>query len=595
MSALILFSYMLAQPILGLAILIAWMLGWLQTALWLYVFGVAIFSMANALEYRRLDRDLSISRKHMITSVDLSLYADIYRFSDTKGRLKVLSLFIGEAGVWPFMSVLNALAHVALSTIVKVPESGRFRVQYQLSFRFPPTLMLFAGYLLQTAFLIICFDDSVRGSVSFKITSAVNIGLFIVFSLHLFASDNFSKNFSRSAINPRIFMILTIAFAVTSAILIRLDFIAAFLDPALEAGRQSMFDAFRSITVDLKVFDLFAILKQSNDFDTFLSDTYAALASMTPLQVLDLYLGTALVTNFLRLFKSIHGFKYEDEDHSKRAMAFLDAGQIQKARRVLANISKDGKTLERQGQILAAIAENDIAEFVRLAKNIGKDSEFATLGQSGWATEYLAMSKAFEVIPLDDVTVFEQLDAYWKRHANPCAILALYRIFAAHHMNNFIKNSISQNQYADYSFAEVIKDTQNLLKQFHEDELKPPAGSEFIATIGKKYREGQLAFALLSVLLLLEHRFSGQLPHEAEPQVRCFADEVFEHVYRLMMTSGTVEPISFGVLPRFNTMAHFYEHFYCETNQSLSGIIKFIGEKRREAGLEAQQLPAKLS
>ena len=314
----------------------------------------------------------------------------------------------------------------------------------------------------------------------------------------------------------------------------------------------------------------------------------------SPLQILVLYLGTALITNFLRLFKSIYGFRYEDEDHSKRAMAFLDAGQNRKARNVLANISKDGKALQQQGRILTAIAENDTAEFVLQTKNIEKDSEFAALGQSEWATEYMALSKALETIPMDDAAVFEQLDAYWKRHADPCAILSLYRIFRTFRMNNFFATGINKEQHVEYAFTMVLDDAENLLKQFQNKNPEPPAGSEFVAAIGNKYREGRLAFALFSVLPLLEYKLSGRMPHEAEPDVRCFVDEVFEHVDRLIVNSGKVEPISFGVLPIFDVMARFYQNLYGENNQSLIQIIKCINRKMREEGLEPQKLPARL-
>lgn len=551
---------------LGIPLILAWALGWRDIALALYALGFAAKAAGALTTLVKLSRGVSFDPDYLEASFAIATSARARRLmmADALAAL-------GAAAAWPLHSLIGGLAGMTLANATGDAPLNRQQIGRYIMFRYPPALLCFAAYVLQSLFMLFLLPPGPEPGLAYKVVVAVQIIGFVAFSAHFFGRRAFTKNFSSSAIDPLFFAGLSTALAVLAAIAVRMQYLATFAGAEPAFGVEPAFQMLRGILVNTGLLDIGETMRDATTFSDFQAEVSGYIVGMDALRALDLFLGFGVVFTFTRGLWSAIRLERDDEDRRARVWSFLTAGRAADA---TAEAESQGRDDAAFTLALCALFDADYESFARRLSLSGPDAEFKAAGDAPWVYEYTVLAHACSTKPLPREAVYATLEGYWRRHGRIAPTLALAANLASTWRIR-VRDVAADPE--TYDFMRLVAQAADVMDARLED------GGDLADAVFETYgRDAVSVLLLMSVWAVT----AAQLPRFAEkrPAIRRMADDAHETIERRLAESGTVEPISFAFLPFLYATTGAYRAAFHAAPDRLERLIRLYETAMEAAG-----------
>lgn len=372
-----------------------------------------------------------------------------------------------------FAGICGFCGMVLSARVVHTPIRSASMQYVGAFFVFPMPLMFFISASASFWLVYLPLAEAEATSWLFRLTSALSIIGFVLFSLHFFSRAKFMKNFSTSIINPLLFYALATLFAVLASIGLRLVFDHAFGDPA--APRLTAFEALQSISQKIDLLDPRGLIGDASSFADAAARLRDGILTLTWEKALEIYLGVAIVSTIIRGLLSAVRFEREDEDNHIVASLFLACGNASSAQRYHRAIKDREKRAGLSG--IVAAMEGDYDAFAAAAEEIKPGPEFSTKDVPPAVIESISLTQVLPFFPIPMKNVSAMINGYYARHGDLASLFGLVMAYIHQHpalTERFIKEygttpAIAKVDAIMVSFNSAVAEGRNFAEAVMED------------------------------------------------------------------------------------------------------------------------------
>jgi hypothetical protein len=476
---------------------------------------------------------------------------------DLRQKSEFWTVIVGGVASWPTKVVIAVVGFFVGAINHNNPafkgKMANTRIMQRIFIRFPPPLLIFISFPIQTYFLLVAFDSSDHKSLAFQTVACLNIIGFVIYILHLFTKKAYIKNFSSTLINPIFYASACTFFALLSAILMHLLYTVVFFETVPDIN--SFFNATKAIASSSNPLNILSVFNDATNFRHLMQIIQTRISEITPLTILDWYFGLSIVASTFQLARSIFFFARDDEDYMSVAVAYISLDDIASAEAVLARINDQDHYNTIQAVISAYKGEVD--GFAKAVAGLSQNSRIMKVSGSSKVAEVGILSLANTISYISFEKFCINTEGYWLRNTDVTGLLLLVANYLFYYEMDPAEELSAKESYS--FFAEM------------EEVSQLPIG-EFATVILDTYGETQIGVALIVASSILEAE-AKKKPHERDESYLSDVKNSYDIAVTAVAKMQTAPSFSVYIVPMLYISQSLYKKC-CGTNSpELDAII----------------------